>query len=264
MSEVSLKVSLINHTPDPEETIVTAASLCYSGSSIKDLITQNTKYKKEGVLKKAVNKIRMLKEKKHLSPLEHASFTFGIEGISRACSHQLVRHRIASYAQQSQRYVSMEEFNYIIPRSVETSKNLTHSFKDEEGDNIDGEVSGDFWYSTVMSQINQWYTQLIQAGVPAEDARYVLPNACETKIIVTMNARELLHFFTIRCCNCAQWEIKEMAIEMLRLCKSIVPIVFEDAGPECVRTGCQEGNKSCGKPQKVKEYFMNLREKLEE
>lgn len=166
----------------------------------------------------------------HLSVVEHAAFTFSVEGASRSLTHQLVRHRIASFSQQSQRYVSMEGAGFVVPHTVEANP----------------EAEG--LYKETMERIWAAYARLVELGVPNEDARYVLPNGCTTNITITMNARELLHFFSLRCCSRAQWEIREMACQMLELCRKVSPLIFKDAGPACVRGPCPEGEKSCGRP----------------
>ncbi|MDR4505880.1 MAG: FAD-dependent thymidylate synthase [Candidatus Scalindua sp.] len=243
MAEVTLKVILLNHTKRPEETIAHAAKLCYSPASIEQL--KNTIEKSDN--EKFVERLLRLG---HLSPLEHAVFTFGVEGISRACSHQLVRHRIASYSQQSQRYVGErrkkehEIFDFVIPPSIEESG------KKE-------------WFIGKMQEIQNWYDELVDglgdSGEKSnEDARFILPNAAETKIIVTMNARELIHFFSVRCCERAQWEIRGLATEMLRLSREVLPGVFSPSGPNCVKGPCTEGKMTCGNIEEVREKFRNL------
>ena len=168
----------------------------------------------------------------HHSVIEHAVFTFSVEGVSRALTHQLVRHRMASFSQQSQRYVSMDRASFVTPHSVEGNEEASEVF-DETMDTI--------WDA---------YRRLEELGIPAEDARYLLPNGCTTNITITMNARELLHFFSLRCCNRAQWEIREMADKMLELCLEKSPIIFKDAGPPCVRGPCPEGKLTCGKSRR--------------
>lgn len=165
----------------------------------------------------------------HESPLEHVTFTFGIEDISRACSHQLVRHRIASYSQKSQRYITEGDFSYVIPDSIID----THMLKK---------------YSSLMDKITETYQILIEEGVPKEDARMILPNACTTSIIVTMNVRSLLNFFKHRDCKRAQWEIRGLAQEMMRICKEVAPRLFAHAGASCRSGKCSEGSMSCGEP----------------
>jgi thymidylate synthase (FAD) len=164
----------------------------------------------------------------HLSVIEHSSFTFAISGISRACSHQLVRHRIASYSQQSQRFVRIEEPSYVIPKTIEKEPELKKNYGD------------------LMSLIWKKYDELVEAGIPKEDSRYVLPNATTTNILLTMNARSLLNFFNLRCCLSAQWEIRELAWKMLKLVKEVAPTLFKNAGPPCKTQGkCPEDKKDC-------------------
>lgn len=229
-----MKVYLLTHTPEPEKTIAMAAKLCYSPSNIGDLGSRVEESNQEKFLEKIIGL-------GHLSVLEHASFTFGIEGISRATSHQLVRHRLASYSQQSQRYVKVgSEFEYVTPSTVGERDDLKGTFDE------------------AIRALHSVYRNLVDAGVPAEDARYILPNAAATKIIVTMNARELLHFFTLRCCERAQWEIRDMACEMVRLVKEAAPSIFKKSGPGCVRGKCTEGEMTCGRPDEIREKFRNL------
>jgi len=167
----------------------------------------------------------------HFSALEHASYTFAVDGVSRALTHQLVRHRLASYNQQSQRYVTYSgEPEVITPPLIASDEKNKALFDD------------------AMDRAYSAYAALIEAGVPAEDARYVLPNACVSKIVVTMNIRELLHFFTLRCCRRAQWEIQELAKRMLDLAAPTAPYVFMDAGASCRRGPCTEGAMTCGQP----------------
>ncbi len=228
-----MKVKLLTHTPNPEKVIALSARLCYSKSGIDDLKRNLTPEKVENFLKKII-------EIGHESILEHVTFTFGIEGISRACSHQLVRHRIASYSQQSQRYVNFDNIEYVIPDSIKRDKKILNKFKN------------------FMSEISNFYRDMLNNGIPAEDARFILPNACTTKIIVTMNLRELKHFFRLRCCNRAQWEIRELAINMLKLLKKKIPLLFSHMGPACLTGPCPEGPMSCGKAQEVREFFKSL------
>ena len=213
-----MNVQLLAHTPAPEQLIAASAKLCYSAASIADLAAIEAD--------KAAEFIDKLPEA-HQSPFEHVSFTFGIEGVSRAMLAQITRHRIASFSVQSQRYVNMDEFGYVIPPSIAANQ-----------DAIDE-------YEHFMDRADLVYTYLRSCGIPAEDARFVLPNACETRMIVTMNARELLHFFSLRCCKRAQWEIRAVADEMLRLCKEVAPEIFAKAGPGCVRGHCPEGKMGC-------------------
>lgn len=240
--EKSLRVVLIAYTPQPEQTVAAAAKLCYSASDV-EAIAETVREKDQHPF------IEKLVDMGHLSPIEHASFTFAIEGISRACSHQLVRHRLASYSQQSQRYVSMEDgFGYILPPSIGADPVMKERF--------------DFF----MEGIQEFYNELVLAlkarGIEGEsayeDARFVLPNAAETKIMVTMNGRELLHFFTQRCCRRAQWEIRAMAMEMLKLARKAAPAIFSEAGPACLSGPCPEGAYSCGAAEEVRELFRSI------
>ena len=222
-----MKVELIAYTPNPEDVCGIAAKTCTSEETPSD--------GSGNALKHAISS-------GHLSVCEHASFTFAVSGVSRALTHQLVRHRIASYSQQSQRYVNMGRFEYVIPQTV---FDVRDSF--DMGDEYPSNEPLYAW-DWIMGEINALYRALIDKGVPEEDARYILPNACTTNIIVTMNARELRHFFSLRCCNRAQWEIRELANKMLKLVKPVAPTIFANAGPSCVQTGrCPEGKKSCGR-----------------
>jgi thymidylate synthase (FAD) len=236
--EASLNVVLLRHTPEPEEVVAMAAKLCYSASGVEEL-----KDKIEARDQAAF--VEKLASIGHLSPIEHVSFSFGIEGISRACSHQLVRHRVASYSQQSQRYVKEEQFDYVIPPSIKGDPSLVQEFE------------------KCMAEAQENYTNVLkrleELGYKGEagqqDARYLLPNAAETKIVVTMNARELLHFFRVRTCNRAQWEIREMAGRMLGLVKQAAPTIFAKAGPGCLHAPCPEGKMTCGKIEEVRAKF---------
>ena len=237
MPESKLHVVLLTHTPDPEKNCALAARTCYSALDEQGLQEKVESADQSKFLKGIV-------ASGHLSVLEHASFTFCAEGVSRALLAQISRHRIASFSVQSQRYVSLEKgFDYIIPPRI---KDLGEEAVLE--------------YNAEMEQMHKWYIAWQEKlGENAnEDARFVLPNACETHITFTMNARELLHFFSLRCCNRAQWEIRELATEMLRLCKEAAPIIFENAGPGCVSGACPEGPRSCGQAKTMREKFANL------
>jgi thymidylate synthase (FAD) len=219
-------VSLLSHTPDPERVIAAAARLCYAPIGAAELA--------EGMSGEEVERLlKLILKSGHLSVCEHAVFTFAIEGISRACSHQLVRHRVASYSQQSQRYVKLNKPPIIVPPAVAGDAGLAAKFTE----------AAEAAYAD--------YRELLDAGVEAEDARYLLPQAVETKIVVTMNARELLHFFTLRTCERAQWEIRAMAERMLQLALPAAPTIFAKAGPACIRGRCPEGKFYCGKPRKL-------------
>ena len=238
MPEAALNVVLLRHTPDPEEVVAMAAKLCYSQAGVEEL-------KEKIEAKDQATFVERLASIGHLSPVEHISFTFGIEGISRACTHQLVRHRVASYSQQSQRYVKADQFDYIIPPSIKQDPAMAAEFE------------------RLMTEAQKNYSNLLkrleEIGYKGEsgqqDARYLLPNAAETKIIVTMNARELLHFFKVRCCNRAQWEIREMSERMLALVKKIAPTIFPKSGPGCLAGPCPEGSMTCGKIDEVRKKY---------
>lgn len=237
MPRSALKVSLIAHTPDPENTCALAARTCYSALELEGLQEKVASSSQtaflNGILKSG-----------HLSVLEHASFTFFAEGVSRALLAQITRHRIASFSVQSQRYVSLSEgFNYVVPPRIEA---------------LGTEAVAE--YESQMALMHKWYTEWQdKLGEGSnEDARFVLPNACETHITFTMNARELLHFFSLRCCTRAQWEIRELAIKMLELVKPVAPAIFEKAGPGCVRGACPEGARSCGKASEMREKFNSM------
>ena len=239
MPETTLQVTLLAHTPDPEKTCALAARTCYSALEYEDLQALVREKDQAEFLKRIV-------ASGHLSVLEHASFTFGVSGVSRALLAQLTRHRIASFSVQSQRYVSLEKgFGYIIPPRI---RDLGEAAVQE--------------FEAQMAQMQAWYVawqeKLGKGEGSNEDARFVLPNACETHITFTMNARELLHFFSLRCCSRAQWEIRALAKEMLRLCKQVSPVIFESAGPGCVSGPCPEGAKSCGKAPEMRELYRNL------
>ncbi|MBN1142548.1 MAG: FAD-dependent thymidylate synthase [Deltaproteobacteria bacterium] len=226
-------VRLLACTPDPEEVVAAAAQLCYSSSSIEQILEKG-RSKKEALLKKILSA-------GHFSVLEHAAFTFGIEGISRACSHQLVRHRVASFSQQSQRYVSAaDRFGAVVPDSIAADVKIKERFE------------------SFLRDAFSLYDELLQGGIPAEDARFVLPNAVGTKLVVTMNARELHHFFRLRCCLRAQWEIRAVAKEMLRQARTAAPLLFFNAGPGCVAGECPEGAMSCGRMEEVRRDYAEL------
>lgn len=230
MGKATMNVQLLDVTPDALKVIYAAGRQCYSERFAMEL-------KEEADEEKMGEFLRRLIRSGHESPLEHAKFTFAIEGVSRVLTHQLVRHRIASYSQQSQRYVRMDDFDFVIPPSIEENKEAREEFL------------------RLMEEIRKGYVKIrkclekTKGNSAEEDARFVLPQAVETKIVVTMNVRELLHFFRERCCARAQWEIRELAERMLAICKEHLPAVFEDAGAKCEYLGyCPEGRKfTCGK-----------------
>ena len=232
-----MKVSILAHTPNIENVIASSGRLCYSKVGVNELLQKHSKEDNERFIK-------MLADMGHHSPLEHVSFTFAVEGVSRALTHQLVRHRIASYSQQSQRYVNLDKtFDYIMPPSIEKNEVTTTVFENAMKD-----IKR--YYDYLVDSLEESYVSngmnKREANKKAiEDARYVLPNACETKIVFTMNVRTLLHFFEKRCCSRAQWEIRNLANEMLRQCKEISPILFSSAGATCKKGYCTEGKMSC-------------------
>jgi len=254
-----MKVILISHTPDPERVIATAAKLCYSSSditSLRDGLTDD----------KVADFVEMLASIGHESVMEHVSFTFGIEGISRACSHQLVRHRIASYSQKSQRYVNENGFEFITPPEIESVPEAKVFFEEEmqriteSYDKLADILTEKHKERFVSEGMDEKAAASKARKLANEDARFILPNACETKIVVTMNVRSLFNFFKHRCCNRAQWEIRAVADEMLRLCYSAAPNVFKNAGPSCVMTGrCPEGKMTCGKIAEIKDKYKELK-----
>lgn len=237
MAEAELTAKLMAMTPNAVDVVYSACRQCYSPAFAGDEFRPGDGA--EG-LKKKETLIRKVVASGHDSPLEHVSLTFAIRGISRSCSLQLVRHRLASYSQQSQRYVNMEDFFYVIPPTIEGDEELRKMFV------------------ATMEDIREKYERIVRAlnrkGMKGElanqDARFILPEASETKIVVTMNCRELLHFFSVRCCNRAQWEIRRLANEMLRICREELPSIFgKEAGAKCEKLGyCPEGRKfTCGK-----------------
>lgn len=253
-----MKVTLISHTPDPEKSVAAAARLCYSDSSASDLMNGLTD-------KKAADFVEMLSSFGHMSPVEHISFTFGIEGVSRTFLAQITRHRLASFSVQSQRYVKKKNFIYITPPEIENDKEALEIFNRSMQESLDS-------YNRIADILqNKYKNEYIQNGMSEnaakskaekkaiEDARFVLPNACETKMVMTMNARELIHFFRMRCCSRAQWEIRAVAEEMYKLVYSAAPSVFRNAGPGCVCGACPEGKKSCGKMTEVRKKYESIR-----
>jgi thymidylate synthase (FAD) len=232
-----MKVTLISQTLDPEAVSAAAVNSCYSkkgGAELKENLTPE----------KRSQLLQIVLSSGHLSTIEHANFTFAIEDVSRALTHQLVRHRMASFSQQSQRYVEFKngEFDFIIPAKIAAQNALKQKFIQK------------------MKELGNFYAELIENKIPAEDARAILPNATATKIVCTMNARELLHFFELRLCTRAQAEIQVLAREMLRLVKSLAPKIFQHAGPTCeTQKICWEGKMSCGKWKGVKNGEVRIR-----
>lgn len=234
MPASQMKVALIRHTLSPEEVVALGARLCYSKARVDDLLQRVSAADQTAFVEKIMGM-------GHDSVLEHASFTFGIEGVSRVLLAQITRHRLASFSVQSQRYVSYEKgFGYIVPPKIAA---------------LGEEAVAEF--EQQMDTMHEWYTrwqQRLGTGEGGnEDARFVLPGACETRMMVTMNVRELRHFLSLRMCSRAQWEIRALATEMHRLCMEVAPALFADAGPGCLRGACPEGEKSCGKLRQMRE-----------
>lgn len=254
-----MKVVLLAHTAPPEKIVASAAKLCYWGSDVESLT--------EGLSEeKSREFVEMLAGMGHESPIEHASFTFAVEGISRSLLAQLTRHRIASYSVQSQRYVRLDDFSYITPPAVAAIPEALEIY--ERAMKRDAED-----YERLSAILKERYAREYVAGGMSEkaaarkaekqaieDARFVLPNACETKLIMTMNARSLLNFFRHRCCNRAQWEIRALADEMLKLVCGVAPSLFASAGPACVSGACHEGKMSCGRSAEMREKYARLKE----
>ena len=242
MAEQHLNVTLIAHTPEPEKVIAMASRTCYSALDLEGLD------KKTDAADNAAY-IRRVLASGHTSIAEHASFTFGLEGVSRTLLAQITRHRVASFSVQSQRYVSVagaEVFDYVLPPRIRA---------------LGPEAEEKF--ARQMKTMQRWYDEWSEAlgQDSAEDARFVLPGAAATRIVMTMNARELLHFFSLRMCNRAQWEVREAAWRMYELVYPLAPSVFENAGPGCARGACPEGKRTCGRAAEVREKIQGLREK---
>lgn len=254
-----MKVTLISHTPNPEKTIACAAKLCYANTTVGQVYDGLTN-------EKAASFVEMLASFGHESPIEHVSFTFGIEGVSRALLAQITRHRIASFSVQSQRYVNKDGFSYITPPEIAGDEEAMRVY--EEAMRADLAA-----YNELTRILKEKHTKMFlnegmsekEAAKKAEkkaieDARFVLPNACDTQMIVTMNARSLYNFFKHRCCNRAQWEIKALADEMLRLVCEVAPTLFKTAGPSCYAGACTEGNMTCGHAKEMREFYKELHE----
>ncbi|HBR31654.1 MAG TPA: FAD-dependent thymidylate synthase [Clostridiales bacterium] len=252
-----MKVEILSHTTNGDKIIAAAAKLCYSSSEIDTLLDGLTAERTDSFLD-------MLTSLGHESPFEHVTFTFGIEGVSRAVLAQITRHRIASFSVQSQRYVNKENFTYIIPPAIMNNPEALAEFTAA----MEYDRARYIKIARILTEEKK--SQLIAEGrdeksaekiaqkAAFEDARGVLPNACDTKIIMTMNIRSLYNFFNLRCCNRAQWEIRTLATEMLRLCRGVYPKLFEKAGPPCISSPCHEGSMTCGKIKEVRESFASL------
>ena len=250
-----MNVELLQYNPDCEKIIAAAAKLCYSSSEIKGIL--------DGLDEEKTKKfIQRLMSMGHESPIEHISFTFGIEGVSRSLLAQFTRHRIASYSVKSQRYVKEGEFEFITPPEIENSPEAKKLFLEAMQDDVEkyNKLSDILYKKHYDDFIKQGIDEKKAANMAEkkaiEDARYVLPNACETKMIVTFNARSLINFFNHRCCERAQWEIRDMACKMLELVKGVAPTIFKYAGPSCLSGTCPEGKMTCGKMLEKRKMFL--------
>lgn len=255
-----MNVTLIAHTPEPEKTVAAAAKLCYSPAAIATVMDGLTPEKTDSFL-------TMLGELGHESPMEHASFTFGIEGVSRALLAQITRHRIASYSVQSQRYVKENRFDYVLPPQIEAVPEAKAEFLQamEEAqahyERIAAILAEKRRAENLAKGMEEKAAARAAEKTAIEDARFVLPNACDTKMVVTMNARALQNFFRHRCCARAQWEIRELARRMLELVLPVAPTLFAHSGPPCVSGPCPEGKMSCGRAAEVREEYRALKER---
>ena len=247
-------VKLLCHTPEPEKIVAAAAKLCYASQGVEGLLDGLTPEKTERFIK-------MLMGLGHQSPVEHVTFTFGIEGVSRSFLAQITRHRIASYSVQSQRYVRLDPFEYITPPAVAADPEAVAAYERAMAASLES-------YRALVEILQRNHTARLMAEgldektaasraekMANEDARFVLPTAGETKMVVTMNVRSLYNFFHLRCCNRAQWEIRAVADEMCRLVKEVAPTLFVNAGPPCVSGPCPEGKMSCGQAAEMRRKF---------
>ena len=252
-----MKVTLIAHTPDPERLVAASAKLCYSAADIGTVTDGLTD-------EKTASFVDMLSSIGHESPIEHAVFTFGIEGVSRSLLAQLTRHRIASYSVQSQRYVREKAFEYVLPPEIESIPEAADEYRRAMAED-------QAHYDRLTALLKEKHLrQMLSDGMDEkaaaraaekkaiEDARFVLPNACTTKIMMTMNARSLQNFFRHRCCRRAQWEIRELAEQMYALCMGVAPHLFKNAGPSCVHGACREGKMSCGHATEVRAQYLAM------
>ena len=253
-----MKVTLITHTPIPEKIVASSAKLCYSAATIDTLMDGLTEERSAAF-------VDMLSEIGHESPIEHASFTFGVEGVSRSLLAQLTRHRMASYSVQSQRYVREKMFDYVLPPEIEAipeaAEEYRRAMEEDQAhyDRLTAILKDKHLKDMLDAGMDEKDATRAAEKKAIEDARFVLPNACATKLIMTMNARSLMNFFHHRCCNRAQWEIRELAEEMYKLCVEAAPHLFRKGGPKCVHGACPEGKMTCGKAKEVREHYASLR-----
>lgn len=257
-----MKVTLICHTPDPEKVIACAAKLCYADTTVGELYDGLDQQKSADFVTKLANL-------GHESPIEHVTFTFGIEGVSRALLAQITRHRIASFSVQSQRYVKKDKLLFVTPPEIAKDAKACEIFKEAMDYDLKkyNELADMLQEKHTKTFLEQGFSQKKAESMAEkkaiEDARFVLPNACDTQMIVTMNARSLLNFFRHRCCNRAQWEIKAVADEMLKIVCEIAPTLFKNAGPSCYAKVCSEGAMSCQKAVEMKEFYKKLHEEAQ-
>lgn len=257
-----MKVYMIAHTVMPEKLVAAAAKLCYSACGVDTVLDGLTE-------EKTASFVDMLSEIGHESPTEHASFTFGIEGVSRALLAQITRHRIASYSVQSQRYVCANQFEYVLPPEIaaipEAAEEYRRAMEEDQAhyDRLTEILKEKHLADKLAAGMSEKEAARAAEKQAIEDARFVLPNACTTKIVMTMNVRSLHNFFRHRCCNRAQWEIRELAEAMYKLCVDAAPHLFKKAGPPCVTGACPEGKMSCGKAQEMRAHYRALAQKEE-
>ncbi len=250
-----MNVELLQYNPDCEKIVAAAAKLCYSSSEIDGILNGLD-------AEKTVSFINRLMSMGHESPIEHITFTFGIEGVSRSLLAQFTRHRIASYSVKSQRYVNEGKFEFIIPPEIEKEPEAKKLFLEAMEDDLKkyNEISAILFKKHFEQMtgdgMDEKKAKSAAEKKAIEDARYILPNACETKMIATFNARSLLNFFNHRCCERAQWEIRDMAERMLALVKEVSPTIFKHAGPPCLCKPCPEGVMSCGKMLEKRKQFL--------
>ncbi len=254
--ETKLNVKLLSYTPEPEKLISAAAKLCYSDVSGEKIMEDLNE-------EKAKKFLDFLMDLGHESPIEHVSFSFSVEGVSRVLTHQLVRHRIASYSQRSQRYVQEGQFHYVIPPEIAKIDKARNIFikqmeKDQEIYDDLVEILFENHFLNFKENNSEKEAKKLAVKKSIEDARYILPNSCETKIMITMNARSLIHFFNLRCCNRAQWEIRGLADKMLKEVKNVAPNLFKNIGPRCLKGPCPEGKMTCGEINEVREKYKKL------
>lgn len=250
-----INVKLIQHTGEPEKVISAAAKLCYSSAGVDDIL--------DGLDSESVERfLTLLTDLGHESPIEHSSFTFAIEGVSRALLAQITRHRIASFSVKSQRYVREGQFTFVLPPEIEAVPEAKERFlrameEDQRAYDELVEILMEKHYKAFLAEgMSEKKAKTSAEKKAIEDARFVLPNACETKMIMTMNARSLMNFFRLRCCSRAQWEIRELAEKMLELVKDVAPTLFRYAGPGCLSGPCPEGKMCCGKTKEMREKFL--------